>query len=76
MALVLRCDGCDGEIPLDTKPTGRLAPAYYCPSCLSAFDAFDAAVDAERARLATEFEAKLTALRDAARGNLRRLPDE
>ena len=77
MALKLVCDGCDADLP-QAQAVGRgvVERVFYCHGCAAHVDAMDAALDAERARLAVAFEAfraeRLTHVRKA----LKKLPDE
>lgn len=75
--LVLECDGCESRLPQERAVArGSVERVFYCADCATAADQLEAALDAERARLATAFEAfraeRLTHVRKA----LKKLPDE
>ena len=78
MALTLRCDSkdCVEDLPIDTKPVGRLEKKFYCPRCLAVYDAADAAIEAARLALVTAFTEQRAALLAEARATLGQLPDE
>lgn len=76
MALKLGCDGCACDIPVDTKPTGRLECCFYCPDCAKAWDAITDQIEAARVASIETFERERAAVLTTARATLTRLPDE
>ena len=76
MALTLTCDGCACTLPIDTKPVGRLAPAFYCPTCTEVWETHVMAEDRKREAIIAAFEAWRREALGEARKKLMRLPDE
>lgn len=76
MALRLCCDGCEREIPVDTKPAGVLERVYYCPDCRATYAASEAALDTLRVKMVRAFQLGRAAILGEARKALQRLPDE
>ena len=77
MAIQLVCDGnCGEKIDADTKPVGRIEPAFYCPTCRVTYDEAVKDIEAERLDSVRIFSDYRTARLDLARKKLGKLPDE
>jgi hypothetical protein len=77
MGLRLSCDGCDCALDATTaKSRGRLARVFYCETCGAAVDAAEGAIEAERVRLVTAFEAFRADRLARLRQTVKALPDE
>lgn len=77
MALQLVCDGgCGTTLQIDTKPIGRLEPAFYCPGCREAWETHVMAEERKREELIVAFEGWRTSALGDMRKRLGKLPDD
>lgn len=76
MGLSIRCDGCDCEVPPDTKPVGWVEQVYYCHDCHAHWDAAEAKLQAKEVELAEVWAAHRLACLAEAKAHLKKCPDE
>lgn len=72
------CDGCSGECAdAGLTTVGRYDACVFCPDCLTAYRALEAAERTLHVQLVRDFEVQRAKLRaDAKAAGLARLPDE
>lgn len=76
MALTLVCDGCACTLPIDTKPVGRLEPAFFCQDCAEVWETHVLAEERKREELIVAFEKWRREALDEVRKKLAKVPDD
>ncbi len=76
MALKMTCDGCGGDIPVDTVPIGRIERVFYCPTCKLMHDETDKTIETLRTSVVMKFEDGRRVALARLRKRLKKLPDE